>query len=226
MSGLVIGGGLTEVHAPELARQLRQTVPGMAHFAATGPLGRYCKGCAHFGYRRVSRNGAGDVVRTTLRKNSCAKFHELTGKHGPAIPPDTEACRHFRPEGEDDMSNYSEKIEREKQKGLYKVADLEGGKEVTHIIDRLMEDVTMFDRQMDLLCFRDTARQLQLNTTNGDTLLGLFGNDPDDWSGHRITLFIHEYKEGKFGVRIRSAEPGNGSMPAVHQSDMDDKIPY
>jgi hypothetical protein len=44
------------------------------------------------------------------------------------------------------MSAYSEKIEREKQKGLYKVADFDGGKEVTHTIDQLMENVTMFDR--------------------------------------------------------------------------------
>ena len=126
------------------------------------------------------------------------------------------------------MSNYSEKIEREKQKGLYKVADFEGGKEVTHIIDRLLQDVTMFDRTMDVLAFKDTPKQLQVNVTNGAALIDLFGEEPDDWGGCRITLFVDEYKEGKFGIRLRpvGTRSGNGSLPATKRGgDMDDEIP-
>jgi hypothetical protein len=78
---------------------------------------------------------------------------------------------------------------------------------------------------MDLLIFRDTGKQLQVNVTNGTTLIELFGEEPDDWHGHRITLFVQEYKEGKFGIRIRSAEKkSNGSLPA--NKDFDDKIPF
>jgi hypothetical protein len=124
------------------------------------------------------------------------------------------------------MSNYSEKIEREKQKGLYKVSDFEGGREVTHIMDQLLEDMMLFDRQMDILTFSDTAKQLQLNVTNGAVLIELFGPEPGDWTGHRITLFVQEYKEGKFGIRIRSAETklSDGSLPA--NQDLDDSIPF
>jgi hypothetical protein len=124
------------------------------------------------------------------------------------------------------MSAYSDKIKREKEKGLYKNSDLDG-KEATHTIDRLLQDITMFDKQMDVLTFSDSAKQLQVNVTNGDTLIQLFGDDPDDWHGHRITLFLDEYKPGKFGIRIRSAASRNGSLPATRRgSDMDDDIPF
>jgi len=75
------------------------------------------------------------------------------------------------------MSAHSEKIARAKQQGLYKVADLLG-KEVTHTISHLLEDAAMFNREIDVLCFVDTARQLQVNITNGDWLINNFGEDP------------------------------------------------
>jgi hypothetical protein len=81
---------------PELVRQIGQTVAGMAHFSATGPLGTQCKDCQLYGYHRVIRNNVGDAVRSVFRKNCCGKFHELTGKHGDPIPATTESCRHFR----------------------------------------------------------------------------------------------------------------------------------
>jgi hypothetical protein len=66
------------------------------------------------------------------------------------------------------MSAFSERIRDQKNKGFYKVADLEGGKEVTHIISHLDEEVQMFKKTMDILNFSDTARQLQLNQTNAE----------------------------------------------------------
>lgn len=80
---------------PELVRQLRQTVEGMAHFAATGPFGCCCGDCSFYGYRRVHRSASGEVTKTSQRRKCCGKFFKLTGSHGPPIPPNTEACRHF-----------------------------------------------------------------------------------------------------------------------------------
>jgi len=130
------------------------------------------------------------------------------------------------------MSAYSDKIEREKQKGLFKVADFDGGKEITLTIEQLLEDMVMFEREMDILTFRDTGKQLQVNVTNGSTLIELFGPEPDDWTGHQITLFLEEYKPGKFGVRIRAAEmkSGNSSLlpskPKQPKHELDDDIPF
>jgi hypothetical protein len=86
---------LTSGYPPELARQIALTVPGMAHFASSGPFARTCAECLRYGYHRAVRNAAGNVVSTKFRKGCCAKFHDLTGQHGPPIPPRTEACRHF-----------------------------------------------------------------------------------------------------------------------------------
>lgn len=79
----------------ELVRQIKQTRPGRAHFAATGPFGASCKDCVFFGYSRVFRNKAGDVVKTMFQRNRCGKFLALTGRHGNPIPPGTEGCKYF-----------------------------------------------------------------------------------------------------------------------------------
>jgi hypothetical protein len=89
--------GLTAGYAdPELVRQIGKSVPGMAHFAATGPFGTHCKDCHYFGAYQQVKNKAGDVVRTPFRSERCAAFLHMTGKLGPAVPPQTESCRHFR----------------------------------------------------------------------------------------------------------------------------------
>ena len=82
----------------EFERQVRKTRVGMAHFAGTGPFTATCGECTRWNYWRQIRNASGDLVRTT-KSQGCAKFYELTGKHGPAIPPGTEACRHFERRG-------------------------------------------------------------------------------------------------------------------------------
>ena len=61
---------------------------------ATGPFGATCGECAYLGYWRQRRSGNGEIVKTE-RTGGCAKFHELTGKHGAVVPPGTEACRYF-----------------------------------------------------------------------------------------------------------------------------------
>jgi hypothetical protein len=95
----------------ELVRQIKQSVGGMAFFAATGPLGTQCKDCAAYSYYRTVRTKSGDAVRSVLRRGCCAKFYRLTGQHGDAIPPTTESCKYFERTGkqekakETDMSN-------------------------------------------------------------------------------------------------------------------------
>jgi hypothetical protein len=87
---------ITLGYAPELARQIASTVPGMAHWAAGGPFGATCSMCASYGYWRQTRNHSGDVVSTGFHRSACGKYHELTGKHGCEIPARTEACRYFQ----------------------------------------------------------------------------------------------------------------------------------
>lgn len=86
---------LTQGYDAILARQISLSRPGMAHFAATGPFGTKCGGCAFYGYWRQIRNAAGNVVNTKFRKGACGKYYELTHQHGPAVPADTESCRYL-----------------------------------------------------------------------------------------------------------------------------------
>jgi hypothetical protein len=74
----------------EFTQQLRQSVPGMAHFAGTGPSGATCGGCDYF--------------RSSKRGTRCAKFTELMRQAFPSgrapaeggdVPRATPACRYF-----------------------------------------------------------------------------------------------------------------------------------
>jgi hypothetical protein len=86
---------LTPGYSPELAVQIRRSREGQAHFAGTGPFGATCSECAFLGYWKQIRNASGDTVKSQ-RVGGCEKFRQLTGKHGPVVPPDTEACRYFQ----------------------------------------------------------------------------------------------------------------------------------
>jgi hypothetical protein len=127
---------------------------------------------------------------------------------------------------EDLTMSYRDKLDKMKQRGLYRVSDFEEGQEVTHIIDHLMQDVKMFDRVVDILNFKDTGRQLQLNVTNGETLFDMFG-EPENWEGKAITLHLAPYgTEGKLGVRVKAA---NGAAPIASvpaKVDLNDEIPF
>jgi hypothetical protein len=120
------------------------------------------------------------------------------------------------------MSAYSEKIARAKQQGLYKLSDFANGEEKTHTISCLLEDVVKFEREMDVLCFTDTGKQLQLNITNGSWLIDNFGDDPNDWGGHRVTLYVGEYefkgREKQRGIKLK--------QPYGPANNIDDEIPY
>jgi hypothetical protein len=87
---------LTRAHSAELAAQIRNTRPGMAHWSGTGPVGTACSGCAFFGYEAPRRNDHGDTVGAVRKSQSCRRFFQLTGTHGPPLPPFTPSCRHFQ----------------------------------------------------------------------------------------------------------------------------------
>jgi hypothetical protein len=137
------------------------------------------------------------------------------------------------------MSAFSDRIRDQKNKGMYKVADLEGGKELTHVISHLLEEVEMFGKTVDILNFSDTARQLQLNQTNAEFLLDAFGDDPKTYPGKAVTLYLAEYDFGKgekkLGIRLKHADTAAAEASATRArarladgkaADMNDEIPF
>jgi sarcosine oxidase delta subunit len=85
---------LTAGYAPELAAQMRATRPGQAHWAGSGPSGKNCGSCSFLGYFKQHRNASGDTVRSE-HTGGCRRYFELTGHHGPVVPANAGACRHF-----------------------------------------------------------------------------------------------------------------------------------
>jgi hypothetical protein len=139
------------------------------------------------------------------------------------------------------MSAFSERI-RGQKKGFFKVADLEGG-EKTLTISHLDEEMEMFGKTVDILNFQETGQQLQLNQTTSEWLLENLGDDPEKYSGKRVTLYLAEYeynREKKQGIRLRlpgTPTPkltvsGDGQAhvrpaPAAdRKTDLDDEIPF
>jgi hypothetical protein len=121
------------------------------------------------------------------------------------------------------MSSYRDKINRQKEGGLYRVSDLQNGndaaREVTHEIAFFVQDVEMFDREIDVLHFVDTPKTLQVNVTNGETLMELFGDDPANWPHNQVTLFLAAYDKkdpSKLGIRLKrpgAETPSNDEIP-------------
>jgi hypothetical protein len=72
------------------------TEPGMAFFAGTGPEGKVCGQCKLKGYWRSRVNKSGFPI-ASVHSGGCAKFHSLTGTHGPAINGNLRACKFFEP---------------------------------------------------------------------------------------------------------------------------------
>jgi hypothetical protein len=95
MVRLALGPNLTRGYSEILDQQIRATHQGQAHFAHGGPFGATCGECIFLGYFRHHRDKFGNTVKST-RTGGCAKFFELTKKHGPVVPPHASACRHFQ----------------------------------------------------------------------------------------------------------------------------------
>jgi len=135
------------------------------------------------------------------------------------------------------MSAFSDRIRDQKNKGFYKVADLEGGKELTHTISYLEEEAQMFGKTVDILNFSDTARQLQLNILTAEFLLNTFGDDPRTWTGKAVTLYLAEYEykgEKKLGIRLKragtEAAAASAQRALAQKADgkaaFDDEVPF
>jgi hypothetical protein len=135
--------------------------------------------------------------------------------------------------GSNAMSAFSERI-RSQKKGFYKVADLEGGSEITHVISHLLEAVPMFGKNVDILCFSDTGRQLQLNQTTAEYLIDKLGDNPEAWAGKRVCLYLASYEyegETKMGIRLKlpnAPASGDGAVVPVRarKDDLSDDIPF
>jgi hypothetical protein len=152
------------------------------------------------------------------------------------------------PTRELNMSAFSERV-RSKESGFFKVADLEGGKELTLTIDRLDEEMEIFNEMKDVLNFRETGKQFQLNQTTSEWLLDNLGDDPETYAGKKVTLYLGEYefkKEKKLGIRLKlpgapapkppaprseTTASGNGggydaAAKPSRGKDLDDEIPF
>src|SRR5262245_43800608 len=71
---------------PELARQIAASVPGMAHWAGTGPRGKHCGECKYLTFIAV---GTGKSAR-------CGNYKMMMGAYDRGkLPIQTPACRHF-----------------------------------------------------------------------------------------------------------------------------------
>jgi len=158
--------------------------------------------------------------------------------------PAQEDQRALRLPKEDSMSAFSKRI-REGTTGFFKASEFEGEKTLT--IKHLDEGMEMFDKEIDLLNFIETGRQLQLNQTTSEWLLDNFGDDPEKWKDKKVTLYLGKYKfkdqetgEIKEGPTIRLKLPGAASgdvlppernAPARSSAskgngDMSDDIPF
>ena len=78
----------------------RLSEPGMAFFAGTGPEGKICGKCKFKAYWRERLNKSGFPIGGGARSQGCAKFHSLTGMHGPEFNGDVPACKYFEAVGE------------------------------------------------------------------------------------------------------------------------------
>jgi hypothetical protein len=77
-----------------LARAIRETPAGMAHWAGSGPDGRTCRECAAFDHQKsyYAKKGLGGGL---LKPAKCRKFATMTGQSGGRIPFETRACKYF-----------------------------------------------------------------------------------------------------------------------------------
>jgi hypothetical protein len=70
---------LTNTYPAELEAQARQTFPGMAHFAGTGPFATACRDCVF--YNNKTRR--------------CEKYFQLTRRKGASFPNSAPSCKYF-----------------------------------------------------------------------------------------------------------------------------------
>ena len=95
MVRLTLTSNLTRGYSDTVEQQIRATHRGQAYFGHTGPFGATCGDCVFLGYWRQHQDRFGNATKST-RTGGCAKFFELTKRHGPVVPPQAPACRYFK----------------------------------------------------------------------------------------------------------------------------------
>lgn len=76
---------------------VRETPPGMAHWAGTGPSGKSCRECGHWKTRGRYASAANRHAAGELKPSPCGKYESLMQQKGPPIEHWRRACRHFEP---------------------------------------------------------------------------------------------------------------------------------
>jgi hypothetical protein len=97
-----------------------------------------------------------------------------------------------------------------------KAADLQG-REITAAMSIVKMEAIGRDKDMlPVLYFQGKAKGLVLNKTNANTIVSLYGDDTDNWTGSEILLYeaMVEF-QGKMGPAIRVRAPRrNTNMPS------------
>jgi hypothetical protein len=136
------------------------------------------------------------------------------------------------------MTAYRDKITKQKQQGYFRTAHFEEVRQMTLTIAYLVEDEQVFDETKDVLYFQDDGRRLQMNVSNAETLMELLGDEPADWVGRRITLYLTTYKDAKSREQkpcIRIRAPGTNVVQIKQEKaqaaappapDLKDEIPF
>lgn len=123
-----------------------------------------------------------------------------------------------------------------------KAADFEDGDAVV-TIERLEEDTVGQGKDAKdvwIVYFTELDKGLVLNKTNTVTIGKLYGDDTDDWTGKKITLFSTEVQyqsDMVAAIRIRSKPPKARQKPVAVKAeapveaeapddDDDDSIPF
>jgi hypothetical protein len=134
------------------------------------------------------------------------------------------------------MSAFSDRV-RGNKTDFFRVADLEGG-ERTFTIKHLDEELEVFGETKDVLNFVETGQQLQLNQTTSEWLLDNLGDDPAKYPGHRVTLYLAEYKykdKTDKGIRLKKPRTVSGEVAQTRspnpkgdrsKPDLNDEVPF
>lgn len=73
-------------HDPAFKAQVRGTIPGMAHWATSGPAGTFCGKCKHFA----------DIPWGIGRTTRCGLYKKMVGTWGSKrLPAVTPSCRYY-----------------------------------------------------------------------------------------------------------------------------------
>jgi hypothetical protein len=77
----------------------RDTFPGMAHFAGTGPAGLSCRVCTNWSIGSQDWYASGGKHGGAPKPRGCRAFSKFTmGRDGAKVPHDAKACKHFEQE--------------------------------------------------------------------------------------------------------------------------------